>query len=201
MQTHLPSWLAHGIPLHCLRLTIPPAPPPLEYVAIAAPNTRMPDDWNPLSTWRTEALQARAREKGRVRALSAIAQPLADAIPTLRVLSIADMGICTEIMAATEEACDELERASDAAEFGLGEEGDGAEGTVYEWDELRRLSHIRVRRWWRVEDDEAGRRRLVEISEAEGERAQTVIESPDWNAETGLSGTSHYPGTGSKLRC
>ena len=82
---------------------------------------------NPLST-RTEALQARAREKGRVRALSAIAQPLADAIPTLRVLSIADMGICTETMAATEEACDELERARDAAEFGLGEEGDGAEG-------------------------------------------------------------------------
>ena len=127
-----------------------------------------------------------------MRALSALVQPLADAIPTLRVLSIADMGISTEIMAATEEACDELERARDAAEYGLGEGGDGAEKIVYEWDELRRLSHIRVQRWWRVEDDEAGRRRLVEISEAEGERAQTVIESPDWNAETGLSGTSSF---------
>ena len=148
---------------------------------------------------RAEDLRTRAREKSRVHALAALAQPLAAAFPALLALSIADMGISTRIMSATKEACTEVERARDAEEYGLRDEDNDSSGGGWmmcadEWDKLRRLPRVRLQRWWRIVDDGAGSRRLVEISEAEGERAKAAIDSPDCNAETGLDGMSSLYG-------
>ena len=132
--------------------------------------------------------RAHAREESRVRALAALAQPLADALPTLDVLSIADMAMSRRIFLNSQGVW-ERRRV----------EWDPSDGTVYEWDELRGVACVREQRWWRVVPAEGGARALAEISEEEGERMQAFIESPEWDTrrerrtEIGLEGKQFSP--------
>lgn len=131
-------------------------------------------------------MRTRRFEQNRVRALSIAAPYLAAAIPTLRVLSVADLGISDNLMSATAAACttDDL-----AADF-LGFEENNVP-YVREWDAHRCGWSVRKRRWWRVVDGEPEGRALVEVSEKVGERARALIEDPAWDgSEVRLEGTS-----------
>ena len=53
---------------------------------------------------------------------------------------------------------------------------------VYEWDELREVDTIRKQVWWKIIEED-GERKMVEISEDEGESAQRVLEEQDGKAD------------------
>ena len=106
----------------------------------------------------------------RVRAVAALPRPLVDAIPSLRYLSVADMAPNPAFKI-------------DASEWEGGIPSRGAEDrVVYEWDELREVDTIRKLMWWKIVEED-GQRKLVEISEDEGERAQRVLEEQDGDVE------------------
>ena len=106
----------------------------------------------------------------RVRVVNALPRPLVDGIPSLRYLSIADM--------APNPAFE-----IDASEWVGDVPSSGAEdGVVYEWDELREVDTIRKQVWWKIIEED-GERKMVEISEDEGESAQRVLEEQDGKAD------------------
>ena len=137
--------------------------------------------------YRQDFLRTRRFEQNRVKALSAAAPFLADAIPTLRVLSVADLGISDSLMSTTGAAC----TADDLAADFLGFEENNVP-YVREWDALRCAWSARKRGWWRVIDGEPEGRALVEVSDKTGECARALIEDPAWDgSEAGLEGASY----------
>ena len=119
-------------------------------------------------------------------ALSFAAPFLAEAIPTLRVLSVADLGISDGLMSTTGAAC----TADDLAADFLGFEENNVP-YVGKFDALRYSWSVRKRRWWRVVDGEPEGRALIEVSKKAGEGARAFIEDPDWDgSEARLEGTS-----------
>ena len=111
-----------------------------------------------------------AREESRARALAALAQPLADALPTIGLLSIADTAMSRCIFLNDQGIWERRVPERDPSK-------------IYVWDDLRGVSRIYELRWWKVVQAEGGGRALVEIAEEEGMSAQEFIESPEWDAQ------------------
>ena len=147
--------------------------------------------WDP-EVFRQGFVRSRRFEQKRVKALSMAAQPLAGAIPTMRVLSIGDLGIDHEIMASTAGACTPDDLAADY----LGPEESVKPTTTRDSDASALIGTppIYKQRWWRILYQQAGGRSLVEVSAESGKCAKALIESPKWDGSEGeLEGADLLP--------
>ncbi|KAI0649564.1 hypothetical protein C8Q79DRAFT_1008050 [Trametes meyenii] len=113
---------------------------------------------------------AREMEDRRVASMVLLPQRLVDALPALQYLVLLDGGRNKAFLLYPRRGPASHVPTNDAE---YSEEG--------EWDELRRTDRIRSRKYWCVVDDRAGRT-LEEISQAESDSAQRLIESPDWQS-------------------
>ena len=119
--------------------------------------------------------EAKTRERERVRALAALPRPLVDALPSLRYLAVADMAANPALV---DDGPEELQSGIPRR---------AREDVIYEWDELRQIDCIREQRWWKIVQ-EGGERRMVQISENEGECAQRMIEENGSETTTEVEG-------------
>ncbi|KAI0671304.1 hypothetical protein C8Q78DRAFT_762904 [Trametes maxima] len=112
----------------------------------------------------------REMEDRRVASMALLPQRLVDALPALRYLVLLDGGRNEAFLRYPVRDPTSHVPTNDAE---YSEKG--------EWDELRRTDRVRSWKYWRVVDDREGRT-LVEISQAESDSAQKLVESMDWQS-------------------
>ena len=120
------------------------------------------------------------REMERVRVVNALPRPPVDAIPSRRYLSVADM------VANPAFEIDASEWVGDVPSSGA------EDGVMYEWDKLREVDTVRTQMWWKIIEED-GERKMVEISESEGEHARSEIEYGDLDMTVQAEGKSTLP--------